>query len=296
MVKILNTIMKDAVWAVIAIMGGVCSFAGDVQAPSSLAVAEAQCSIVYQNGQEKDSLHFSDGLSYEGAESKITRYEPKGTSALITAVYVDKTKEAPIGGEYYEKDPSQYRRYILSGEASYEKACGKNPSPATIIFTDKGGRRYYKGVLKGYLTCNKDQTSKKLVEITIMLDEKFVDPELAEIREKFKGEITGRQATILRYDLIEYWDGRLKRVYQALMAHYAKNPSVAGKLRTAQRNWIACRDATEEAYGLCLKGGEENEPEDEWFRANITRLQLDFIETRCAILEELLDTVKFIVL
>ena len=107
MVKILNTIMKDAVWAVIAIMGGVCSFAGDVQAPSSLAVAEAQCSIVYQNGQEKDSLHFSDGLSYEGAESKITRYEPKGTSALITAVYVDKTKEAPIGGEYYEKDPSQ---------------------------------------------------------------------------------------------------------------------------------------------------------------------------------------------
>lgn len=125
-----------------------------------------------------------------------------------------------------------------------------------------------------------------------MLDEKFVDPELAEIREKFKGEITGRQATILRYDLIEYWDGRLKRVYQALMAHYAKNPSVAGKLRTAQRNWIACRDATEEAYGLCLKGGEENEPEDEWFRANITRLQLDFIETRCAILEELLDTVK----
>lgn len=125
MVKILNTIMKDAVWAVIAIMGGVCSFAGDVQAPSSLAVAEAQCSIVYQNGQEKDSLHFSDGLSYEGAESKITRYEPKGTSALITAVYVDKTKEAPIGGEYYEKDPSQYRRYILSRRSVLRKSLRK---------------------------------------------------------------------------------------------------------------------------------------------------------------------------
>lgn len=291
MVKILNTIMKDAVWAVIAIMGGVCSFAGDVQAPSSLA--KAQCHIVYQNGQEKDFLSFFDGLSSEDAEIKITRYEPKGTSALITAVYVDKGKEAPIGGEYYEKDPSQYRRYILSGEASYEKACGKNPSPATIIFTDKGGRRYYKGVLKGYLTCNKDQTSKKLVEITIMLDEKFVDPELAEIREKFKGEIPYRQATILRYDLIEYWDGRLNRVYQALMAHYAKNPSVAGKWRTAQRNWIACRDATEEAYELCLMGVEEHGMERGWFEDNITRLQLDFIESRCTILEDLLDIVKF---
>lgn len=290
MVKILNTIMKNAVWAVIAIMGAVCSFAGDVQAPSSLA--KAQCGLVYRNGQKKDFLSFLDGLSYEGAESKITRYEPKGNSALFTAVYVDKTKETPIDGEYYEKDPNQYTRYILSGEASYKKACGKNPSPATIIFTDKGGRCYYKGVLKGYLTCNKDQTSKKLVEITIMLDEEFVDPELAEILEQFKGEITGRQATMLRYDLIGYWDGRLNRVYQALMAHYAKNPSVAGKWRTAQRNWIACRDATEEAYGLCLKGGEEKGPEHEWFRANITRLQLDIIESRCTLLEDLLDIVK----
>lgn len=286
MVKILNTIMKNAVWAVIAIMGAVCSFAGDVQAPSSLA--KAQCGLVYRNGQKKDFLSFLDGLSYEGAESKITRYEPKGNSALITAVYVDKMVNAP----YWEEDPNQYTRYILSGEASYEKACGKNPSPATIIFTDKGGRCYYKGVLKGYLTCNKDQTSKKLVEITIMLDEEFVDPELAEILDKFKGEITGRQATMLRYDLIGYWDGRLNRVYQALMAHYAKNPSVAGKWRTAQRNWIACRDATEEVYGLCLKGGEEKGPEHEWFRDNITRLQLDVIESRCTLLEDLLDIVK----
>ena len=57
-----------------------------------------------------------------------------------------------------------------------------------------------------------------------------------------------------------------------------EEPVSSRQIETAQRNWIACRDATEEAYGLCLKGGEENEPEDEWFRANITRLQLDFIE------------------
>lgn len=280
----MNMILNSAMLAIVFLAGSACLFAGDVQAPHSLT--GAQCDIGVNS--------WCDGSSWEGSECKITKYEPKGNSALITAIYVDKRKETPSGGEYYEKNPDRYRRYYLSGESSYEKASGKNPKPATIVFTDRGGRLYYKGLLKGYLTCDKKQEAEKLNgEIIIMLDEKYEEPELIEWRKEFcGGELSGREANALRCDFIGYWDTRLNKIYQSLMAYYAECPVVAGKLKTAQRSWIACRDATAEAYGLCLKEGKEDRRVGSWYMANITRLLLDCVESRCLLLEDLLDLVK----
>ena len=106
------------------IIAAVCwsrSFAGEVQSPPSL----------------------------EGSEDRIVTYEPKGKNAHIIVVHCDKRKEDYSSGEIYEKNPSLFRRYYLSGEKSYEKAKGENPKPATITFTDKGGYCYYKRILSG---------------------------------------------------------------------------------------------------------------------------------------------------
>lgn len=281
----MNIILKSVVSAIVFLAECTCLFAGDIHAPHSLTGAE--CNFI-----GKSLLPWKDGLLWEGSECKITRYEPKGNSAFITAVYIDKTKEILSGEEYYEKNPDQFRRYYLSGESSYEKASGKNPKPATIVFSDQGGRLYYKGFVKGYLTCNKKQEAEKVGEITIMLDEEYEEPELAELLKKFCGEITEREANGLRFELIDYWDARLNKAYRALMTYYATRPAVADSLKTAQRSWLACRDATAKAYGLCLKEGKENELEDGWYTANITCLLLDFIENRCLFLEDLLDLVK----
>lgn len=158
------------------------SFAGEVQSPPSL----------------------------EGSEDRIVTYEPKGKNAHIIVVHCDKRKEDYSSGEIYEKNPSLFRRYYLSGEKSYEKAKGENPKPATITFTDKGGYCYYKRILQGYLTCAQKQEAEDLtgIPVTILLDEeKTPDPELETLLDQIDGgELTGRQSNYVRQELSAYWE------------------------------------------------------------------------------------------
>lgn len=151
-------------------------FAGEVQSPPSLEGASLEISArkeEYKNLHHDVFLNLKDGISWEGSEDRIVTYEPKGKNAHIIVVHCDKRKEDYSSGEIYEKNPSLFRRYYLSGEKSYEKAKGENPKPATITFTDKGGYCYYKGILQGYLTCAQKQEAEDLtgIPVTILLDE-----------------------------------------------------------------------------------------------------------------------------
>lgn len=164
----------------------------------------------YKNLHHDVFLNLKDGISWEGSEDRIVTYEPKGKNAHIIVVHCDKRKEDYSSGEIYEKNPSLFRRYYLSGEKSYEKAKGENPKPATITFTDKGGYCYYKGILQGYLTCAQKQEAEDLtgIPVTILLDEeKTPDPELEILLDQIDGgELTGRQSNYVRQELSAYWE------------------------------------------------------------------------------------------
>lgn len=273
------------------------SVAGEIQSPPSLQGANLE---IFARKEEHKNLHqdiclsLTDGLSREEGEGKIVSYEPKGQTAQITAVYLDKRKEDSSSGEIYEKEPSLFRRYYLSGEKSYEKAKGKKPKPATIIFTDKGGYRYYKGVLLGYLTCDKKQEAEDLtgVPVTIWLnEEKTPDPELVTLLNQLNGgELTGRQANSVRQELAEYWRERLNKAYSALMEHYSHVPSIAEKLKTTQNSWKSFLDSFEGTYAACLT--QEDEERSQWSKFQILHLNCSAIEWHCRTLEELLDMIK----
>ena len=70
------------------------------------------------------------------------------------------------------------------------------------------------------------------------------------------------------------------------------------KLKKSQRAWISERDVTLSFYGLCLKGGNAEVAEDEWFEEdgwfnfNALSLKMILIEDRCLLLEYLLELVK----
>lgn len=273
--------------------------AREIQAPPSLQGASLEIfgrKVEYKNLHYEVNLNLRDGISSESREDKIVTYEPKGKTAHITAVHLDKRKEDYSSGEYYEKDPSLFKRYYLSGEKSYEQAKGENPKPATIVFTDKGGYCYYQGILQGYLTCDKKPEAENLtgLPVTIFLDEeKTPDPELVKlIKQLDSGELTGRQANWIRYELAEYWGERLNKVYSALMEHYSNLPEIAEKLKTERSHWESSQSALREAYASCLTQGDEKEQRGQWFEFNMLRLDYDATEHHCRVLEELLDTLK----
>lgn len=275
------------------------SFAGEVQSPPSLEGASLEISArkeEYKNLHHDVFLNLKDGISWEGSEDKIVTYEPKGKNAHIIVAHCDKRKEDYYSGEIYEKNPSLFRRYYLSGEKSYEKAKGENPKPATITFTDKGGYCYYKGILQGYLTCAQKQEAEDLtgIPVTILLDEeKTPDPELETLLDQIDGgELTGRQSNYVRQELSAYWEKRLHKVHSALMKHYSHVPAIAEKLKAAQKGWESYQDSLAEAYAACLTQEDEKEQKSQWFQFNMLRLECDNTEWHCRILEELLDTIK----
>lgn len=284
------------------IIAAVCwsrSFAGDVQSPPSLEGASLEIHArkeEYKNLHHEIFLNLKDGLSWEGSEDKIVTYKPKGKTAHIIVAYCDKRKENHSSGEMYEKDPSLFRHYYLSGEQSYEKAKGKNPKPATITFTDKGGYCYYKGILQGYLTCDQKQEAENLtgIPVTIMLDgEKTPDPELTALLGQLdSGKLTGRQANWVRQELLGYWTERLHKAHSALMEHYSHAPAIAKKLKAAQKEWESFQDSLREAYAACLMEEDEREQNSQWFLFNMLRLDCGNTERHCRTLEELLDIIK----
>ncbi len=284
------------------IIAAVCwsrSVAGEVQAPPSLQGANLEISArkeEYKNLHHDICLSLTDGFSHEGGEGKIVAYKPKGKTAHITAVYLDKRKEDSSSGEIYQKEPSQFRCYYLSGEKSYEKAKGKNPKPATIMFTDKGGYCYYKGILLGYLTCDQKQEAEDLtgIPVTIFLnEEKTPDPELVTLLDQLNnGNLTGRQANWVRQELSGYWAERLNKAYSALMEHYSHAPAIAEKLKTTQSSWKSFLDSLEGTYAACLMRDDEKEQNSQWFEFNMLRLNCSAIEWHCRTLEELLDMIK----
>ncbi|MCM0686676.1 lysozyme inhibitor LprI family protein [Akkermansia massiliensis] len=124
------------------------------------------------------------------------------------------------------------------------------------------------------------------------------DPELTELTARLVESTGDRAANIVRREFCDYWDRRLNKAYQALMKYYAGRPSMIAKLKKSQRAWISERDVTLSFYGLCLKGGNAEVAEDEWFEEdgwfnfNALSLKMILIEDRCLLLEYLLELVK----
>lgn len=46
------------------------------------------------------------------------------------------------------------------------------------------------------------------------------------------------------------------------------------------------------AFGFCLRQGNETGREDGWFNAHMNLMIIEMTETRCLILEELLNTIQ----
>lgn len=101
-----------------------------------------------------------------------------------------------------------------------------------------------------------------------------------------------QRANQIRVELWFYWEKRLQRTYQLLQQHYTGRPELAELLKTSQQAWLTARDATMHAYGLCLKQGNESQKEDGWFIANMNIMIIEMTETRCRILEDLLNTIR----
>lgn len=118
------------------------------------------------------------------------------------------------------------------------------------------------------------------------------DPTLVTLLRKFDAPNSEGKANMLRVELWAYWEKRMDKVYGKLLRHYSGRPELAGQLKTAQQAWSACRDATVEAYGQCLKQGSKERPENGWYAANMNCLFIDLVEERCRILEELLALVQ----
>lgn len=100
------------------------------------------------------------------------------------------------------------------------------------------------------------------------------------------------QANRIRVELWFYWERKMNRVYQRLQRHYELRPELAGLLRASQQAWLTTRDATIHAYSSCLNQREENNREDGWFNAHMNLMIIEMTETRCRVLEELLNTVQ----
>lgn len=290
------TYLFPVLWTTILFCGNYVT-AKEVQAPQSLEGANLEIfgrKEEYECLQNDVFLNLKDGLSWEGSEDRITRYEPKGNTALITLLHIDKKKEDYSSGEY-EKNPALFKRYYISGETSYDRAQRKNPKPATIVFTDKGGHDYYKGILQGYLTCDKKQKAENLTSLPVVIllgEEKDQDPELVKLLEQLKNAHGAREANWSRQELVEYWKDRLNKVYQELINYYSNFPVTTEKLKTAQSDWETSYASMVIAYVSCLTGGDEKEEKGQWFEANMLKLDYDTIKQRCRFLENMLDLIK----
>ncbi|WP_298084006.1 lysozyme inhibitor LprI family protein [uncultured Akkermansia sp.] len=100
------------------------------------------------------------------------------------------------------------------------------------------------------------------------------------------------QANKNRVELWFYWEKRLNRAYLRLMRHYSSRPTLAEPLKASQQAWLTTRDATMRAFGLCLRQGNETGHEDSWFNAHMNLMIIEMTETRCLILEELLNAIQ----
>ena len=101
-----------------------------------------------------------------------------------------------------------------------------------------------------------------------------------------------QQANRTRVELWFYWEKRLNRAYRRLQRYYELRPEIAEPLKASQQAWLIARDATMHAFYSVLR--KENEPsrEDGWFNAHMNLMIIEMTETRCLILEELLNTIQ----
>lgn len=118
------------------------------------------------------------------------------------------------------------------------------------------------------------------------------DPELAELLKKLDGDLTEKEANILRGELYRYWLTRYGRAYRELLAYYEKRSGrFPEQLRTAEMSWRLCVATTVESQKYCLREGFK-EPTSGWYRTNIFCLMCSMVEERCRMLENLLETIK----
>ncbi len=101
-----------------------------------------------------------------------------------------------------------------------------------------------------------------------------------------------QQANRTRVELWFYWEKRLNRAYRRLQRYYELRPEIAEPLKASQQAWLIARDATMHAFDSCLRQENETSREDGWFNAHMNLMIIEMTETRCLILEELLNTVQ----
>lgn len=101
-----------------------------------------------------------------------------------------------------------------------------------------------------------------------------------------------QQANQIRVELWFYWEKRLQQAYSLLQQYYANRPELALTLKQSQQAWLTARDATMQAYKLCLTQSSPQQTEDGWFIANMNLMIIEMTETRCRILEDLLNTIR----
>jgi hypothetical protein len=70
-----------------------------------------------------------------------------------------------------------------------------------------------------------------------------------------------------------------------LQQHYVSRPELAEPLKQSQQAWLTTRDATMQAYKLCLKQGNPQQTEDGWFNAHMNLIIIEMTKTRCLILD-----------
>lgn len=65
-----------------------------------------------------------------------------------------------------------------------------------------------------------------------------------------------------------------------------RKPTGTGRtLKQSQQAWLTTRDATMQAYKLCLKQGNPQQTEDGWFNAHMNLIIIEMTKTRCLILD-----------
>ncbi|MBS6357825.1 lysozyme inhibitor LprI family protein [Akkermansia muciniphila] len=101
-----------------------------------------------------------------------------------------------------------------------------------------------------------------------------------------------QQANRTRVELWFYWEKRLNRAYRRLQRYYELRPEIAEPLKASQQAWLIARDATMHAFDSCLRQENETSREDGWFNAHMNLMIIEMTETRCLILEELLNTIQ----
>ena len=101
-----------------------------------------------------------------------------------------------------------------------------------------------------------------------------------------------QQANRTRVELWFYWEKRLNRAYRRLQRYYELRPEIAEPLKASQQAWLIARDATMHAFDSCLRQENKTSREDGWFNAHMNLMIIEMTETRCLILEELLNTIQ----